>query len=176
MEDGKWKICPIHAFPSSFFHLPLKWGEEGYEFYENHTNYIKGGTMKKLLHLVALLLSLTPLWGCEVALLTGGAAVGIGVYKYIEGAVEVEYPLDYKTAWNMTNAALSNLHISVSESIDDGIHGRIDAVRKDGASVLIRLKERRQGITLINMRVGALGDRDDAERIHNEIKKVAGLK
>jgi len=132
--------------------------------------------MKKITRLVTLLLSLTLLWGCEAALFTGGAAVGIGVYKYIEGAVEVEYPLDYKTAWNMTNRALSNLYISVSESIDDGVHGRIDAVRKDGASVSIRLKEIRQGVTVINVRVGTLGDRYDAERIHNEIKKVAGLR
>jgi len=27
MEDGRWKICPIHYFPFSIFHLPLKWGE-----------------------------------------------------------------------------------------------------------------------------------------------------
>lgn len=132
--------------------------------------------MKKLLRLIVLLLSLTILWGCEVALFTGGAVVGIGAYKYIEGAVEVEYPLDYKTAWDKTNSALSSLYISVSESSDDGLSGKIDAVRKDGTSVLIRLKERRRGITVINVRVGALGNRDDAERIHDEIKKAAGLK
>lgn len=132
--------------------------------------------MKKIIRLIVLLLSLTFLWGCEVALIglvAGG--VGFGASKYITGNVEKDYPIAYNSAWDATNTALANLSISVTRSIDEGTQGTIDAVRKDGTKVIIRLKDKGQNVTSINVRVG-FSNRKDAERIHEEIKTVAELK
>lgn len=133
--------------------------------------------MKKIMRLVALLLSLTFLWGCA-ALVGGvvGAGVGVGAYKYIEGSVERDYPLAYNSAWDATNTALANLYMSVSNSINEGTKGTIEAVQRDGTKITIKLKDRGQGVSTINVRVGFLGSREKAERIHEEIAAVAGLK
>jgi len=132
--------------------------------------------MQKIIRIVALLLSLTFLLGCEVALIGAGAGLGIGAYKYIEGSVNALYSLSYNSAWNASNTALTNLSISVTNSINEGIQGTIEAVRKDGTSVTIRLKDMGQNVTEISVRVGFLGNREDAMRIHKEIKTIAGLK
>jgi hypothetical protein len=133
--------------------------------------------MKKIVSSGALLLSLLFLGGCA-ALVAGvvGAGVGVGGYRYVEGSVERDYPLSFHSAWDTTNTALANLYISVSNSINEGDKASIDAVRRDGRKVTIKFRDRGQHVTEISIRVGLLGAKKDAERIHEEILSVAGLK
>ncbi len=86
-----------------------------------------------------------------------------------------EYPLAYARAWDATNTALANLKISISNSIDEGGEGSIEAVRRDGAKVAIKLEDKGLGVTTIEVRVGMFGDRLDAEKIHDEIASVSGI-
>ncbi len=132
--------------------------------------------MRKIARLIVLLLSLTFLWSCA-AVIAGvvGAGLGVGTYKYIEGSVEKDFPIAYNTAWDTINIALANLHMSVSNSVNEGTQGTIEAVRKDSVKVTIKLDDRGQNVTTINIRVGFFGNRKDAERIHEEITTVAGL-
>ncbi len=132
--------------------------------------------MKKVTRLMVLLLSLTILWGCELALIGAGAGLGVGAYRYIEGNVARMYPLSFNSGWDATNKALANLYISVSNSINEGAKGAIEGVQKDGTKVVIRLEDRGQSVTDISVRVGFWGKAKEAERIHEEIKTVAGLK
>ena len=129
--------------------------------------------IKKAAVLISLLFFLS---GCAAVLLGVGAGVGIGAYKYVEGRVEREYPLAYGRAWDATNSALANLQISVSNSIDKGANGKIDAVRRDGKKIGVRLTDRGKGVTTISVRVGMLGDRDEAKRLHEEIASVSGIR
>ena len=129
--------------------------------------------IKKAAVLISLLFFLS---GCAAVLLGVGAGVGIGTYQYIEGRLVREYPLAYGRAWDATNSALANLQISVSNSIDEGVRGKIDAVRRDGKKISVRLKDRGQGVTTISVRVGMLGDREEAKRIHDEIASVSGIR
>ncbi|MCK5512227.1 MAG: DUF3568 family protein [Thermodesulfovibrionia bacterium] len=131
--------------------------------------------MKKFIRLTALLLSLVFLCGCEVVLLGAGAGLGVGTYRFIEGNLERTYPLSYTSAWDSTNTALSNLYISVTSSINEDVKGTIESVRKDGIKVVVVLTDRGQNVTDISIRVGFWGNREDAERMHDEIKRVAGL-
>ncbi len=131
------------------------------------------GKIKKAAVLISVLFFLS---GCAAVLLGVGAGVGIGTYKYVEGRVVREYPLSYGRAWDATNSALANLQISVSNSIDEGVSGKIDAVRRDGKKISVRLKDRGQGVTTISVRVGMLGDRDEAKRLHEEIASVSGIR
>jgi hypothetical protein len=129
--------------------------------------------IKKAAVLISLLFFLS---GCAAVWLGVGAVGGIGAYKYIEGRVEREYPLEYGKAWNATNSALANLQISVSNSIDEGAVGKIAAVRRDGKKITVKLTDRGQGVTTISVRVGMLGDRDEAKRLHEEIASVSGIR
>ncbi|MCK5505548.1 MAG: DUF3568 family protein [Thermodesulfovibrionia bacterium] len=133
--------------------------------------------MTKMRKLAVFICMLSFLYGCAPAVLMGvGAGVGIGTYKYIEGNLAREYPLKYARAWNATNRALENLQISISSSMDEKGRGKIEAVRRDGKKVAITLKDKGMGVTLISVRVGLLGDRLEAEKIHNEMISVSGLK
>ncbi len=132
--------------------------------------------MKKVIRLMVLLLSLTILWGCELALIGTGAGLGVGAYRYIEGSVARMYPLSYDSAWDAANKALASLYISVSNSINEGSKGTIEAVEKDGTKVVVRLEDKGQNVTDISVRVGFWGNTKEAERIHEEIKTAAGLK
>jgi hypothetical protein len=136
--------------------------------------------MKRLLKLTAVLLSLAFLWGCgaEAILLGVGLCVGAGAgtMRYMEGSVSREYPVAFNKSWDSTNLALANLSITVSNSVNEGVKGQIDGVRKDGAPVIIKLIDRGQGVTTISVRVGSFGNRTEAERVHEEIKTAAGLK
>jgi hypothetical protein len=131
--------------------------------------------MKKTKKLIFLAVSLFFLYGCELAILGLGAGGGVAAYKYYEGHTSTELPLKYSRAWNVTNKALENLSISISSSENRDTQGTITGIQKDGKKVRIKLKERSQWVTTISVRVGRLGDRDDAESILNEIASVAGL-
>lgn len=138
-------------------------------------NIIRGGAMGKTIRLVALLSATIFLYGCALAWVGAGAGLGVGTYKYIEGSVEKDYPIAYNIAWDTTNTALANLYMSVSNSVNEGTKGKIEAVRKDSVKITIKFDDKGQGVTTINIRVGFFGNRKDAERIHEEISAVAGL-
>ncbi len=131
--------------------------------------------MKRFTNLLILACSLSFLYGCAVAWLGIGAGVGIGAYKYVEGNLVRKYPLSYSRAWDATNSALENLQISISNSMDEGGKGKIEAVRKDGKKAVIKIKDEGQGVSAITVRVGMLGDRSIAEKIHEEIASVSGV-
>lgn len=131
--------------------------------------------MKKTKKFILLVVSLFFLYGCELALLGLGAGGGIAGYQYLEGHTSKEFPLEYSKAWNVSNTALENLNISISSSENKDTQGVIKGFQEDGKSVSIKLTERGQWVTTISIRVGKLGNRDDAEIILNEIASVAGL-
>lgn len=131
--------------------------------------------MKKLKKLFALICMVSCLYGCAAVLLGVGAGVGIGAYRWVEGQLVREYPLEYSRAWDAVNSALNNLNISISSSMNDGDRGTIEAVRKDGTKVVVKLTDKRQGVTSVAVRVGMLGNRDAGERVHDEIARIAGI-
>jgi hypothetical protein len=130
--------------------------------------------MKRFTNLLILVCSLSVLYGCAAVLL-GAGVVGIGAYTYIEGDLVREYPLSYSRAWDATNSALENLQISISNSMDEGGQGKIEAVRKDGEKVVIKINDEGQKVSIITVRVGMLGDRSIAESIHEAIASVSGV-
>ncbi len=129
--------------------------------------------MKRLI-LFIMILSL--LYSCAPAWIGLGAGIGIGTYKYIEGNLERDYPLAYTRAWDITNEALANMKISITNSLNEDAKGTIEAVRRDGKTVIIKLEDKGQRITSIGIRIGLFGDRIASEEIHNEIARIAGLK
>ncbi len=131
--------------------------------------------MKKAQKFLALMSLLFFAYGCELALIGVGAGAGIASYKFIEGRLIQEYPLDLDRAWNSTNKALENLKVSISDSIKGVGKGTINAVKEDGRKVRVTLKVKGPGVTSIAIRVGIFGDRVEALRIHEEIVSLAGI-
>ncbi|GAB4535167.1 MAG: hypothetical protein Fur0020_02370 [Thermodesulfovibrionia bacterium] len=120
-----------------------------------------------LMIILPFLYSCAPLW---IGL---GAGVGIGTYKYIEGNLERDYPISYEKAWAVTNQALTNMKIGITNSIKN--EGVIDGVGEDGKTVAIRLINRGEWVTTVRVRVGFWGDKTASARIHDEIARAGGL-
>lgn len=133
--------------------------------------------MKKSRKFIFMAVALFFLYGCltTTALLVVGAGGGVAGYKYIEGHASKEFPLKYSKAWDVSNRALENLNISISNSENRDTRGIINGIQKDGKSVRIKLKEKGKWVTTISARVGKLSNRAEAEKILNEIASVAGL-
>ena len=131
--------------------------------------------MKKLTRLLVLLSILIFSYGCVGIALIAGVGVGAGAYKYIDGHLARDYPVEYSHIWETTNIALENLQVSLSSSDNQGTKGRIEGVRQDGKKVVVTLKDKGFGVTYITIRVGLLGNRDGAARIHDEIATLEGL-
>lgn len=132
--------------------------------------------MHKAIRLSAFLAAVVILNGCAIAWFGVGAGLGVSAYRYIEGALERDYALTYDAAWEATNTALSNQFISVKDSTNDGTRGKIEAIRKDGKNVLITLKYKQKTVTSVKIRVGILGNQEEAKHIHEEISSVTGLR
>ncbi len=129
--------------------------------------------MKKF---IIILASSIFLYGCPAAWFVAGGVATLGGYVYVEGLVAREYPLEYKQAWNTVNRVLQKMKISISNSSNKDGKGRIEAVRKDGESVSVILKDRGQKVTTISIRVGKLGNKYDGEMIHDEIASMIGVR
>jgi hypothetical protein len=63
----------------------------------------------------------------------------------------------------------------VTNSVNEVNQGKIEAIRKDGKHVIVKLQNKSPDVTSINIRVGFFGCREDSERIHEEIRTVSGL-
>ncbi len=131
--------------------------------------------MIRTLRLTLLLSAMIFFYGCALAWLGVGAGLGVGAYKYIQGSVERDYPLEFGSAWEVTNTALANRYISVTNSVNEGLKGKIEALQRNGKIVIINLRYLKEDTTTVNIRVGFFGSYEEAEIIHEEIKSVAEL-
>ncbi len=132
--------------------------------------------MGRNLRLAVLLSAVVFLYGCALAWVGVGAGIGVGTYRYIQGNVEMDYSLEYNSAWDAVNTALANRYISIVNSLNEGSKGSIEAIQKNGKRLTITLHYLSEEITTIKVRVGLLGSSEDAEALHEEIMAVAGLK
>jgi len=128
--------------------------------------------MRAIRKMVILICSLSVLYGCAAAWFVGGGVAALGGYRWVEGRLSRDYPIAYSTAWDVANSALANLEISISNSMDEGNKGRIEAVRKDGKKITL-MKDKGLGITNIVVVVGLFSDRESAEKVHDEILSVS---
>ncbi len=131
--------------------------------------------MRAVKKIVLLLCSLSVLYGCAAALFTVGGIAAVGGYRWVEGRLSRDYPLEYSKAWDVANRALANLELSISSSINEGTSGRIEAVGRDGKKITLILKDRGMGITNIIVVVGLFSDRQSAEKVHDEIFIISGV-
>jgi hypothetical protein len=118
------------------------------------------------------------LWGLAILALCSGCAAaraGAGAYDYIQGELQVTYSVPIEQIWPKTLAAMAELKLTVDRQLLDHIGGEIDARRVDGTVIKIRLKSAGDYSTTVGVRVGAFGNREHAERIHDIIKKQLGV-
>lgn len=129
--------------------------------------------VKRLVRSVAFLgCLLIALGGCsrQLLLFTGAvAAAGAGTYAYVKGDLKRNYEAPMARAWTATVKAVEELKLPVESQQHDAFSGSLKGKMADGKSFAINLKRLAESSTEIGIRIGAFGDRDRSEAIHNKI-------
>ena len=125
--------------------------------------------IKKLLILTLLLSCCVFMAGCGVVVT--GAAVGAGVYTYMDGQLQRSYQAPFDKTNQACMATLKGLKIAIIEEGSDGINTTIKAKRTDGTPVTIKTAMIEPTITEVSVRSGVVGiwDKKVSELIHASI-------
>ena len=124
------------------------------------------GTLGGLL-LMALLLG-----GC---LLSVGAALGIGVYQWVEGTMEKDYPRTMEPTYHACIAACKTMQLKVEQEKYSALNSTIVAAMKDGTKVNIELVARPNDITTVKVRFGFMGNKDQSAYFHRNVMRNLGI-
>ena len=133
--------------------------------------------MKKWqLKLGGVLLSLMLAGGCvETVLLTAGAGMAIGAYKWVEGTMEKDYPKPYPQTWKAVLAACRHFNLRVTGQVDTGAKGNLEAVDRAGTSVKIQVIARPNQITTVKVRFGMMGNQEASAMFHAQVMRELGI-
>lgn len=101
-----------------------------------------------------------------------GTTGGIAGTTYAKAELEQVHAASYNTVWDATLNALRTMHIVVSETQKDQISAKAVGADLNGTSVTVTILPITKDTTAVRVRVGTLGDRSAAERIHGEIAVI----
>jgi len=128
--------------------------------------------MKKLLGcllLLALSVAIPLTVGCVPALVgVGAAASGGGTYVYLNGTLTAEYQAPFEKVWEATERTVAEMHGTDVAPTKDISHGKIEAVI-EGQKVIFKIDYHAKNVTKLAVRVGVLGDRLAAHRLHDKV-------
>ena len=109
--------------------------------------------------------------GCTAAWIAGGAAAGIGTYKYIKGELESTEKVSLDKAYQATQNAIEDLEFTITSKQKDAFDGEVIARRATGKKVTVKLKRQSGSVTQIKIRVGTFGDETISKDILDTMKK-----
>lgn len=109
--------------------------------------------------------------GCTAALVAGGAAAGIGTYKYVKGELQSTEKVSLDKAYQATEKAVEDLELTITSKQKDAFDGEVIARRATGKKVTIKLKRQSDSVTQIKIRVGTFGDEYISKDILDTMKK-----
>ncbi|HJX35308.1 MAG TPA: DUF3568 family protein [Desulfatiglandales bacterium] len=128
--------------------------------------------MRNLRYIFLLFLCLC-MTGCPPMAFLGGAAAGIGAYKYINEILTVVYEAPFDDTWDASIKALEDMGFTIENQTKELGSGRI-STREDekNKKVNLTLQYKSPQETEVKIRVGLLGD----ENASNVIKdRIAGF-
>jgi Protein of unknown function (DUF3568) len=119
--------------------------------------------------LIAIFICIGFIYGCSAVLI--GAGAGVGVFTWKNGVLTRSYPVAFAQARQATETVLTDLGIRITQEQFDGINLKIQAQRKKGQAVTLRIEMVASQITSIAVRTGYIGlwNRNYSEHIHASI-------
>jgi hypothetical protein len=110
--------------------------------------------------------------GCAPIAFMGGALVGVGGYKYVEGALNVIYQAPYEKTWNASIEALEALGYEISEKKEKIGSGKIYTEGPETKKVTLSFKYISPQETDVTIRVGIFGDENASNVIKDKIADI----
>jgi uncharacterized protein DUF3568 len=131
--------------------------------------------MRRYLYALLGMCLLASMNGCVTTAVGGGTTATTGTYSYFTRELEVIYGIPLADAWPRALAAVESLQLHIDRQLIDGLGGDIEARRPDGTKVWVHLKPNGDYSTSVSVRVGAMGDREQSERIQRTIRQQVGI-
>jgi hypothetical protein len=113
--------------------------------------------------------------GCVTTAVGGGTTATTGTYSYFTRELSVIYALPLADVWIRALAAVESLQLHIDRQLIDGLGGDIEARRPDGTKVWVHLNPSGDHSTSVSVRIGAMGDREQSERVQRTIRQQVGI-
>ena len=137
------------------------------------SNESKGeNIMFKKFTVMAMLISFV-FTGCAPVAFIGGAALGVGGYKYYNGSLVVIYKAPFDKVWEASGLALEKLEYQVYESNKKMTSGKMETAGSIKERVTLKFKYVSLEETEVSIRVGLLGDEIISNKIKDKISEIA---
>jgi len=101
--------------------------------------------------------------GCAAAVIAGGA------YGWLDGVLQQEYDKSINQTYRAAERALAALEINVQESSHDQLGGKLHGETADGSRVAVEMESLGRSRTQVRVKVGVFGNKNESQRIHEEI-------
>ncbi|MGM0440514.1 MAG: DUF3568 family protein [Chlamydiota bacterium] len=111
------------------------------------------------------------LTACTAVLVGGGAAAGIGTYRYIKGELRTHVSAPLNRTTNAAMNVVNNMGFDVNDYDSDTLSSKIIAKKADGTDVIIKIYRVENDITKIKVRVGLWGNEAESRLIMDAIRK-----
>ena len=127
--------------------------------------------MFKKLTLIAILISFV-FTGCAPVAFIGGAALGVGGYKYYNSTLVVIYKAPFDKIWDASESALKKLEYQIYESNKKMTSGKMETAGSVKDRVKLTFKYVSLEETEVSIRVGLLGDEIISNKIKDKISDI----
>ena len=108
-------------------------------------------------------------------LMAVGAALGVGVYQWAEGAMIKDYPRAMHPTYYACVDACKAMQLTIKEESYTTLKSKILAKTADGTDVKIELIARPNDITTVSVRFGFMGNKDQSAYFHRNVMKNLGI-
>ncbi len=110
--------------------------------------------------------------GCAPAIFIGGAAVGIGGYKYYKGDLIVVYQAPFNDTWDASVKALEKLDYEIYKRSRKLTSGKIVTTGKMNERVKLTVKYVSLEETEVSIRYGLMGDEVISNKVKDKIREI----
>jgi hypothetical protein len=129
------------------------------------TQIIKGeNIMYRKLSILAVMISIA-LTSCAPVAFIGGAALGVGGYKYYDGKLVVIYPASLEKTFDASISAMENLEYQIYERQRKLTSGKIITTGSIKDQIKLNFKYNSFEETEVTIRVGKIGRASCRERV-----------
>ena len=127
---------------------------------------------KKMAVLLFLALFSANLCGCAVALLAGGALVGgLGTSHWVSGKLVQEVDTPYDKTIQASKSALESLGLDIVRATKKRNIAQVMSKYTDGKTIWIDIHNVADSAARLEIRVGAISDKEAAQIILDRIKR-----
>lgn len=120
---------------------------------------------------IPFLLLLVFLNSCPAVLLLGGAGAGAATVAYVQGELAATEKASLDQVYRASKQGLNDLELRITTDEKDALNAKIIAVGVSNKRYTLLLKREKANETTLKIRVGILGNEDDAFIVLEKIEK-----